>query len=129
MNGCRIQRAWRARRRSACVGRHCTLAKRRRRMRGTFASALLCTLGMVSACNSEPPRRQSPAGTKTAALSGDPETLEIGMNLVGFDEKVARANGYEIVTLPDGAQASVPADLADAARSGAYRPEVGVLAP
>jgi hypothetical protein len=49
------------------------------------------------------------------------------MRLVGFDAGVARAHGYEIVTLPDGSQASVPADKADAARAGTYVPKTGVL--
>src|SRR4051812_9894423 len=44
---------------------------------------------------------------------------EKAMHLSGFDAEVARANGYEIVTLPDGSQASVPQDMAKAARDGA----------
>ncbi|MDG6109530.1 hypothetical protein Daura_31735 [Dactylosporangium aurantiacum] len=49
------------------------------------------------------------------------------MKLVGFDEAAAKANGLEIVTLPDGAQAAVPAAKAAAARAGTYRPTKGVL--
>ncbi|MEV0128044.1 hypothetical protein AB0H83_06190 [Dactylosporangium sp. NPDC050688] len=52
---------------------------------------------------------------------------ESRMYLVGFDEKLARANGREIVTLPDGSLASVPADKAAAARAGTYRPASGIV--
>lgn len=52
---------------------------------------------------------------------------EAAMKLVGFDETAAKANGLEIVTLPDGAQAAVPAAKAAAARAGTYRPTKGVL--
>ncbi|MGC9665203.1 hypothetical protein ACNTMW_01455 [Planosporangium sp. 12N6] len=49
------------------------------------------------------------------------------MRLVGFDADVARAHGLEVVTLPDGSLASVPAAKADAARKGAYVPTSGVI--
>jgi hypothetical protein len=61
-----------------------------------------------------------------AAESSGPDT-ETGMYLAGFDAAVAHANGYEVVTLPDGSQASVPADKAEAARTGSYVPTVGIL--
>lgn len=40
---------------------------------------------------------------------GEARTTKVtkGMTVVGFDRAVAEANGYEIVTLPDGTQASV----------------------
>lgn len=50
-----------------------------------------------------------------------------GMRLVGFDARVARAHGFEVVTLPDGSRASVPAAKADAARRGDYVPTSGIL--
>jgi hypothetical protein len=50
-----------------------------------------------------------------------------GLALAGFDAAVAKANGYEIVTLPDGSTASVQADRTAAARAGTYRPTTGVL--
>lgn len=53
--------------------------------------------------------------------------LEVGMSLRGFDAAVARAHGFEIVTLPDGATASVPVEKAEAARSGEYRPTEGTI--
>jgi hypothetical protein len=47
-----------------------------------------------------------------APAAADPReertTTVIGMNAVGFDEAVAAANGFEIQTLPDGSQVSVP---------------------
>jgi hypothetical protein len=49
------------------------------------------------------------------------------MRLVDFDARVARANGFEVVTLPDGSRASVPAAKAAAARKGEYVPKTGVL--
>jgi hypothetical protein len=49
------------------------------------------------------------------------------MRLVGFDANVARAHGFEVVTLPDGSRASVPAAKAQAARTGTYVPRSGVV--
>jgi hypothetical protein len=57
------------------------------------------------------------------------ESTSGGMLLGGFDAEIALANGFEIVTLPDGATASVPKELAPAAARGEYRPAVGVLPP
>jgi len=50
-----------------------------------------------------------------------------GMRLIGFDEEVARSHGYEVVTLPDGSRASVPAAKAEAAATGRYVPTTGVI--
>lgn len=63
------------------------------------------------------------------AAEVDEPLAESGMRIVGFDAEVARAHGYEVVTLPDGALASVPADKAEAARTGEYVPTAGVLSP
>ncbi|GLZ77337.1 hypothetical protein Afil01_21440 [Actinorhabdospora filicis] len=41
---------------------------------------------------------------------------QFGMWITGFDADVAAANGYEIVTYPDGSQQSVPADPDDETR-------------
>jgi hypothetical protein len=49
------------------------------------------------------------------------------MRLVDFDARVARAHGFEVVTLPDGSRASVPAAKAEAARKGEYIPASGVV--
>ncbi|MET8148014.1 hypothetical protein ACIBSW_13865 [Actinoplanes sp. NPDC049668] len=54
-------------------------------------------------------------------------TSEVGMMIAGFDAAVAEAHGYEIVTLPDGSQASVPAAKAAAAKAGTFIPTSGVL--
>jgi hypothetical protein len=54
-------------------------------------------------------------------------TPEVGMKIAGFDAAVAKAHGYEIVTLPDGSQASVPAAKASAAKAGTFIPKSGVL--
>jgi hypothetical protein len=51
----------------------------------------------------------------------------LGLRLVGLDATVAKAHGYAVVTLPDGTEASVRADLAPAARNGSYRPAHGLL--
>ena len=40
-----------------------------------------------------------------------------GMEVIGFNRAVAEAHGYEIVTLPDGRQASVPKAEAEHARA------------
>src|SRR4051794_27403877 len=64
-----------------------------------------------------------------SAASAAPRTVHVarGMQLVGFDATAARLHGYTVVTLPDGAQASVPAAKAGAARAGTYQPQAGVL--
>jgi hypothetical protein len=62
-----------------------------------------------------------------AIAQADAPSPKEEMSVRGFDAAVARAHGYEVVTLPDGAQASVPADKADAARLGAYRPSSGIV--
>lgn len=54
-------------------------------------------------------------------------TSEGGMKIAGFDAAVAKAHGYEIVKLPDGSQASVPAAEAAAAKAGTFIPTSGVL--
>ena len=54
-------------------------------------------------------------------------TSEVAMQIGGFDAAVAKAHGYEIVTLPDGSQASVPAAKAAAATAGTFIPKSGVL--
>jgi hypothetical protein len=41
------------------------------------------------------------------------------MQLVGFDEGIARANGYRVVTLSEGLKASVPARFANVVRTAA----------
>jgi hypothetical protein len=64
-----------------------------------------------------------------AADTGGKVLGEKTMSLAGFDADVARAHGYEVVTLPDGATASVPAEKADAARKGEYVPKSGVIPP
>jgi hypothetical protein len=66
--------------------------------------------------------------TPGAASAGE-GTVEAPFNLVGFDAGVARAHGYEVVTLPGGSVASVPAKHAAAARGGTYKPTTGVLEP
>ncbi|MBU2662604.1 hypothetical protein KOI35_03710 [Actinoplanes bogorensis] len=76
----------------------------------------LLALGMVTT--------MIPSAAQAAVGSTDDES---GMRIGGFDAAVARANGYEIVTLPDGSQASVPAAKAEAARRGSYVPKTGVL--
>jgi hypothetical protein len=65
--------------------------------------------------------------TPTPVPSAGAESGRTGLALAGFDEEVARANGYEIVTLPDGSLASVPAAMAEAAETGEYVPTSGVL--
>ena len=90
-----------------------------------LATALFAIM-MVTASGCALDKPQNDDG-KTADLE---ETKSSGaMSLRGFDPEIARANGFEIVTLPDGATASVPKDLAAAAASGEYRPTVGVLPP
>lgn len=68
------------------------------------------------------------SGTPAAsAAPKESDRVSLGMQLAGFNAEVARANGYEIVTLPDGSQASVPASKAGEARAGRYVPTTGVL--
>ncbi|WP_146246292.1 hypothetical protein [Actinoplanes xinjiangensis] len=69
------------------------------------------------------------ASPAAAVGAGDEAVAEKTMTIAGFDVEVARAHGYEVVTLPGGAMASVPADKADAARAGDYVPAAGVLLP
>jgi hypothetical protein len=61
-------------------------------------------------------------------VEATPVTGQDGLRAVGFDESVATANGYVIVTRPDGFLDSVPEDQAEAARSGLVKPE-GALVP
>lgn len=74
-----------------------------------------------------PPRRCGVAMESQAASGASDGTAR--SHLVGFDADAARANGYEIVALPNGAQASVPVDKAEAARTGEFVPTEGVLRP
>lgn len=67
------------------------------------------------------------AAPAKAEATGDPAITQAGMTIAGFDAEVARAHGFEVVTLPDGSLASVPADKAAAAEAGTYVPTVGVL--
>ena len=68
-------------------------------------------------------------GDGDAALSDGADESMPDMHLVAFDAEVARAHGYDVVTLPDGSAASVPADQARAARDGDFVPMTGVLPP
>jgi hypothetical protein len=85
-----------------------------------FSASVVCVtlapFSGVPAANAAPPSELKSAGTHP-----------VGLRLAGFDADVARAHGYEVVTLPDGSQASVPAEKAEAARNGEYVPTVGVL--
>ncbi|MEU1847254.1 hypothetical protein [Micromonospora sediminicola] len=98
------------------------MTTRNRRRTRLSASALLA-LALAAA---GVPALTTPA---TAAPGAVAKTDRLGMGLVGFDAKVAEAHGYRVVTLPDGSQASVPADKATAATEGRYVPEHGVLKP
>ncbi|GGM40339.1 hypothetical protein GCM10012275_09100 [Longimycelium tulufanense] len=62
------------------------------------------------------------ATAQTEEATDGTRRVESGMVVVGFDRDVARANGYEVVTLPDGREASVPRDQADAVRTGRIPP-------
>lgn len=64
-----------------------------------------------------------------AAANAEPVTLRQGFDLVGFDEKIASQNGYEVVTLPDGRITSVPVAQAEAARRGDVPANAPVLDP
>lgn len=81
------------------------------------ASLTLALLGSASAASA----------ASTTSRSDGPVAADAGMRLVDFDAKVARAHGFEVVTLPDGSRASVPAARAEAARTGEYVPQSGVL--
>ncbi|HYN97123.1 MAG TPA: hypothetical protein VES42_25065 [Pilimelia sp.] len=90
----------------------------------------MSTMGVLLAFTAAagPARAAGPAaGAPDPAATPTDKPVGIGMRLAGFDAAVARANGYAVVTLPDGSQASVPADKAAAARKGEYVPTTGVL--
>ncbi|WP_370947041.1 hypothetical protein AB5J62_05665 [Amycolatopsis sp. cg5] len=55
----------------------------------------------------------APAGAAPAPAgesAGQQQELRQGMYVAGFNEEVAKANGYKIVTYPNGDRQSVPAD-------------------
>jgi hypothetical protein len=89
------------------------------RRRSISAAALLALALAASGLTSIPANAAAPDSTASTAT--------LGMALVGFDAEVANAHGHRIVTLPDGSQASVPADKAEAATKGTYVPQQGVL--
>jgi hypothetical protein len=95
-------------------------------MSAVLAAIIVAT---ASGCALDEPKDDEgqPAGSESTQEEAKPTS--VGMVLTGFDPEVARANGFEIVTLPDGATASVPQDLVQAAASGEYRPTDGVLPP
>ncbi|WP_432990559.1 hypothetical protein [Dactylosporangium sp. CA-233914] len=87
------------------------------------AAALLVGVLVASIATSGGSAVAAPAEASAAGESSP------GMRLVKFDAAVAEANGYKVVTLPDGARASVPAALAEAAQRGDYVPTTGVIRP
>jgi hypothetical protein len=91
------------------------------------AALVVIMMATASACALDEPKDDEgqPVGPEAAPEESKP--TRSGMVLRGFDAEVARANGFEIVTLPDGATASVPKELAQAAASGEYQPTEGVL--
>lgn len=56
------------------------------------------------------------------AVAEEQRTTRDSMTITGFDRSVAKANGYEIITLPDGREASVKKSDARAAEAGDVRP-------
>ena len=71
---------------------------------------LFTTLGPAAATDGSTGVRVS-----TGELSG--RQTQIPMRITGFDADVAEANGYAIITLDSGYQASVPADQAGNVRT------------
>jgi hypothetical protein len=97
--------------------------------RGGMRIALLLPMTLFTGCSGTTdaaPDLEAAAESTAQSLT---EPVGGGMYLAGFDADVARANGYEIVRLPDGSQASVPQDLAEAARRGDHVPTAGILKP
>ncbi len=70
----------------------------------------------------------SPLSADATPPSPAPGDLANGLRAVGFDRAVAEANGYEIITRPDGYQDSVPEAQADAARAGLVKPSGALVA-
>src|ERR1041384_6030749 len=97
------------------AGRRATSWPTKRNISMSNIATALFAIMMVTASGCALDKPQNDDG-KTADSE---ETKSSGaMSLRGFDPEIARANGFEIVTLPDGATASVPKDLAAAAASG-----------
>jgi hypothetical protein len=103
--------------------------KRSRPFIGALLAGLLALVGSVvltdpasASAGAEP----VPGRARIHAVA-DGEGAAWGMQLVDFDVAVARAHGFEVVTLPDGSRASVPAAKADAAVTGRYVPTSGVI--
>jgi hypothetical protein len=98
---------------------------------GSLSIIVGCGLAWVGSAGCDAISQDSPVtldvGADEVPDRAADEQQQFGMRLAGFDEEVARRNGYEIVTLPDGGRASVPRDKAEAARAGDYRPSEGVL--
>ncbi len=90
-------------------------------------TASMAVLTLLGGSLAAPAAAAAAVGRSPAQAPSAPAPGEATMKLVGFDEAAAKANGLEIVTLPDGAQAAVPAAKAAAARAGTYRPTKGVL--
>jgi hypothetical protein len=90
-------------------------------------TASIAALALIGGSLLEPAAAAAAPGESPAQALAASAPGEATMKLVGFDEAAAKANGLEIVTLPDGAQAAVPAAKAAAARAGTYRPTKGVL--
>jgi hypothetical protein len=87
---------------------------------GTLTLALLGSVLVPSAASAAP-------GEGPDEGDAEQSQFESGMRLVDFDAQVARAHGFEVVTLPDGSLASVPAAEAESARKGEYIPKSGVV--
>jgi hypothetical protein len=69
----------------------------------------------------------TPASAKPIEkYQGDDRT---GLRVGKFDSEVAKLNGYQIVTLPDGSLDSVPKGQAAAAAAGALKPTGAVIPP
>jgi hypothetical protein len=69
------------------------------------------------------------AALPAAAANAETVRPDGGMQAAGFDEAVALANGYKIVTLPDGSRTSVRKDQAAAVEAGIAEPTGAVVLP
>jgi hypothetical protein len=69
------------------------------------------------------------AAVPASPIPGHVQQEQRGLYPMGFNLEVAHLNGFEVVTLPDGAQTSVPREQAAAVRVGLARPTGPVVKP
>jgi hypothetical protein len=89
---------------------------------GLACATILVTIGIAAPANAQVPVQAPVSGTISRTSAG-------GLQVGGFDKQVAAANGYTVVTLPDGSQTSVRAADAAAVQSGKQLPTGAIYRP